>query len=558
MSWHRFLLDAAVGVPLLLTALALLPTRRGLMIRLLPFAALPGLAAALLVPSGTAQPLPQTLLGAGLVMEAQGRVFLGIAALLWTLAGITARASVTGERRDRFAGFWLATLTGNMLLVLAADVVSFYLAFAILSLSAFGLVVHDGTAEARRAGRIYLLLAIVGETALLLGLLVAASGVGSVFIADIRSALPALPRRDLALALMIAGFGLKAGLVPLHVWLPLAHPAAPVPASAVLSGAIVKAGIFGLMQFLPLGTALPDWSGALVTLGLTTAYYGVAAGLFQRRAKAVLAYSTVSQMGLIVTVLGAGLASPGPGLALSAAGFYAAHHGLAKGALFLSVGVLHAAGGASRRPLLLLTGLTALAIAGLPFTGGALAKLAVKGPLGTGAAALLVTLSAVGTTLLMLRFLMLVRRDTPAPHLRPRPAVLLPFAGAALAALTLPWLLFPAASGQALAYAFSPATLWGAAWPLLLGAAILAGAVRWGRAAPVVPEGDLVAPAERLVNAAIGRAQEWQAPAPQLPLQGALARVGAAAGRVEAAAARWPVIAPVLLAAVVVLALATV
>ena len=71
--------------------------------------------------------------------------------------------------------------------------------------------------------------------------------------------MPAAPGRDLIIGLLLAGFGLKAGLVPLHVWLPLAHPAAPMPASAVLSGAIIKAGIIGLIRFLPRGGALPEW-----------------------------------------------------------------------------------------------------------------------------------------------------------------------------------------------------------------------------------------------------------------------------------------------------------
>ena len=88
------------------------------------------------------------------------------------------------------------------------------------------------------------------------------------------------------------------GLVPLHVWLPLAHPAAPMPASAVLSGAIIKAGVIGLIRFLPFDGALPDWGAVLTAVGLLTAFYGVAVGITQANPKTVLAYSSVSQMGL--------------------------------------------------------------------------------------------------------------------------------------------------------------------------------------------------------------------------------------------------------------------
>ena len=106
---------------------------------------------------------------------------------------------------------------------------------------------------------------------------------------------------------LILGFGLKMGLVPLHVWMPLAHPVAPIPASAVLSGIIVKAGVIGLIRFLPLEVPSPDWGMALVGLGLLTAFYGVLVGLTQPHAKTILAYSTVSQMGVVAAVLGAGM-----------------------------------------------------------------------------------------------------------------------------------------------------------------------------------------------------------------------------------------------------------
>lgn len=543
MSGWLLLLYAAPAVPVALTMLALVPRARPALFRLLPVAPLPALAAALLLPTGTAVPLPRTLLGAGLALDETGRVFLGVAAALWALAGLFALASIADERRERFAGFWLATLAGNMLLFLAADVVTFYLAFAVLSLAAFGLVVHYGTAEARRAGRIYLVLAIVGEVSLLLAFMIGAQAAGSILIADVREALPDARHRDIALALLIGGFGLKAGLMPFHIWLPLAHPAAPVPASAVLSGAIVKAGIFGLASFLPLGADLPRWSAVLVTLGLVTAYGGVLCGIVQHRPKTVLAYSTLSQMGLVIAVLGAGFGSPGAGLVLSAATLYAAHHGLAKGALFLSVGLVEKSDRRVRGAVILAAGLAALAIAGLPFTGGALAKLAIKGPMGEGVATLLVTLSAVGTTLLMLRFLQLLRRSAPTAE-RPAALLLLPFLTCLAGALTLPWILFPNLTELTLGYALRPANLWGAAWPLLVGAAIMAGALRLRqRPALRIPEGDLVVPLERMGRLAwIALRQTRDVPAPRLalpplpPLE-----------RMERVLARWPVTGALLL-----------
>ena len=119
----------------------------------------------------------------------------------------------------------------------------------------------------------------------------------SLLIRDAATALPTSPQRDLILALLIAGLGMKAGLVPFHFWMPLAYSAAPTPASAVLSGAVVKASILGMIRFLPLETALPDWGTALAAAGLFAALYGVVIGITQRDPKVVLAYSSVSQMG---------------------------------------------------------------------------------------------------------------------------------------------------------------------------------------------------------------------------------------------------------------------
>ena len=298
-------LAPVILVPLAIAALAVVPrmmSRPGL--SLLPVAPLPGLAAALLAPEGTAFQAPDILLGAHLTLDGHARLFLGFAAFLWMAAGIFARAYI---RLGRFAPFWCLTLAGNLGVFLAGDVVTFYAAFACVSLAAYPLIVHTRSQRAMRAGLVYIVFAIVGEACLLAGFMLGAAGAETLLIGDVRAAIATSPWRGFALLLLIAGFGIKVGLVPLHVWLPLAHPAAPTSASAVLSGAIVKAGIFGLMQFLPFGIALPVWHDALFTGGLITAVFGIAAGLSQDNPKTVLAYSTFSQMGLIVDVLGAAL-----------------------------------------------------------------------------------------------------------------------------------------------------------------------------------------------------------------------------------------------------------
>jgi hydrogenase-4 component B len=449
------LLVLALATPLALALLAPLLARPT---HLLPWAAVPGLGAALLAPQDAAIELPVPVLGLSVTLDRIGAIFLGFGSLLWLLAGAYARGYLTGSQRlASFSVFWLTTLAGTLGTFVAADVVTFYLSFSVMSLAAYGLIIHDRTASARRAGRVYIIMAVFGETSLLAAIMLAATHADSLLIADIRANLATSPWSDYILAGLLIGFGIKAGLVPLHVWLPLAHPEAPTPASAVLSGVIVKAGIIGLIRLLPMDAA-SAWGDALIILGLATTYYGILAGLAQANAKAILAYSTLSQMGLVVAVLGSGIGELDAARSLDAAALYATHHGLAKGALFLSVGIAAASGARPLRPFMVVTALTALAIAGLPLSGGALAKLAIKEPLGHGSAAMLVTLSAVGTAMLMLRFFAVMAQQNRQRVERAAPYHLaIPWAGMVAAAVVVPWMLFSQLSGQAPALALAPA-----------------------------------------------------------------------------------------------------
>src|ERR1700742_4686706 len=201
-------------------------------------------------------------------------------------------------------------------------------------------------------------------------MLVAGEPHGSTRIADVVVALPASPWCNVVLGLIVAAFGMKIGTLPFNGWMPLNYRAAPIAAAAVLSGAGVKAGVIGMIRFLPLGVPMEGWGEALVALGFLSAFYGVGLGLTQKNPKVVLAYSSVSQMGVILAALGAVLAEGRADLSSDIA-FYAANHLLVKAALFLTIGPLVLR---SRRsaPLILATVL-AFSLAGLPLTGGALA-----------------------------------------------------------------------------------------------------------------------------------------------------------------------------------------
>jgi len=309
--------------------------------------------------------------------------------------------------------------------------------------------------------------------------------------------------------------------VPFHFWMPLAYSAAPTPASAVLSGAVVKASILGMIRFLPLETALPDWGTALAAAGFFAAIYGVVIGITQRDPKVVLAYSSVSQMGFIVAVIGMGMIA-GDGRAGLAAAFYAAHHVLVKGALFLSVGVIAATGSRRVWPMLLPVAIIAVGLGGLPLTGGALAKIVVDGPLGDGSASKVATLSAVGTTLLMLQFLRsLAKTSSQDPDAAAAAGLVWPWLATAAASLVVPWTLYLAVPSGMLPDPLAPAVLWKALWPVLLGAVLAIALWRWVRRLPRVPTGDVVVALDGGVQVAVA----W----------------GKALERADSALRRWPV-----------------
>jgi formate hydrogenlyase subunit 3/multisubunit Na+/H+ antiporter MnhD subunit len=437
MDLVEILLALAPGLPALLALLWPVGALRGRLMGLAPWAALPALALALHPEAdGTSLLVPALFTGLHLNVDGMGRSFLLLTALLWVVAGAFARSYHASDlERETFFGFFTLTMAGNLGLVLAADLLSFYLFFAWMTFAAYGLVVHRRDEEALRAGRIYIVLAVLGELCILSALIVlgwAFNGI-PLFGGELDLAwrnLAGFGAAGLVGSLAVAGFGIKAGVAPLHLWLPLAHPVAPTAASALLSGVMIKAGVLAWLRFLPGDQALPVLGTVLLAVGVVSAFYGVLVGLAQDDPKTVLAYSSVSQMGYMA--MGTGLALRAPEwapVALVAVVLYAVHHGVAKGALFLSVGVADRWGeagggrggaGASwfHRPGAVLVGaaLPALALAGAPFTGGAQGKGLLKNALSELAPEWypwldpLLLVAAVGTTVLMARFLATLRR----------------------------------------------------------------------------------------------------------------------------------------------------
>lgn len=510
MNVTHLLFAAALGWPMLLLAGCFWQTVRRNLPGWLWLAPLPGLALALFGERGELV----EFLSMAFRLDTAGVLLLGSASALWSVVALTVPAYLDGRKSGgSFVTCWLMTLTGSLGIFVASDLISFLIFYALVSLPAYGLVTFENTPEAQRAGRIFMGFALLGENILLVAFVML--GVGE------EAAFPPV------LLLVLVGFGMKMALLPFHFWMPLTYTAAPIPAAAVLSGAGVKAGVIGMLMFLPFDEALPVWGEALTLVGFGGAFYGVAVGLTQSNPKTVLAYSSVSQMGFLAAVLGLGL-SGADETVVPLAAFYAAHHVLAKGALFLAIG-------APSRPRLLIlipAEIIGLGLAGLPLTGGALAKLAVKDPLGYGIAATLASLSAAGTALLMMHFVFRLA-ESRAEKRSNSQSSLFAWLLCAVLCLVFPWVSLSLA-GLTMEEIVAPAALWKTFWPVALGVAAssIVRRIRFSR----IPAGDIVVWVENASHLAAG--------------------IGSLGERFNGALRLWPVACLSLLAVVLLLLVA--
>ena len=532
------LLVMTLALPLAMLCACLSGWLRNRMHLALALAPLPALAAACFEADGSTVVFPQALLGLTLVLDKPGAMLIGVAALLWVTAGAYAGNYLRDKpNAGAFAVWWLMTLTGNFGTFLVTDLPGFYLFFTLASLSAYGLIAFDRTAEAKRAAAIYVGLAVLGEALLLMAFVLMAAGVpsGSLLIGDAVASLATSPWRDYAMAFLILAFGLKIGLFPFHVWMPLTYTAAPIAAAAVLSGSAVKVGVIGLIRFLPFDSAMPDWGNVLVIAGLFSAFYGVVIGITQANPKTVLAYSSVSQMGLLAAALGMGL-SAGEKSAVLVAAFSASFHVLVKGGLFLAIG---AVASTKRSVWLVLVPATVLALGlgGLPLTGGALAKLAMKPVMGDGIVGLLATLSAIGSTLLMLHFLRRMWSGSQQAEIAETSALVWPWLATALAAAVVPWVLYSSVTDDLLRDTLALAEIWEALWPVLAGALASLALWRWSGLLPRIPAGDLLTADKGLVRLADAS--------------------GAAMEKMDEHLRDWPVASALLLGLAIILSVST-
>lgn len=313
----------------------------------LTFLAADGAPTALVLPIG----LPW--LGMHLRLDPLSAFFMLVVDLGAALACLYALGYTRGETAPRrVLPFVPAFLAGMNLVLLADDAFTFLLAWEFMSLTSWALVLRDHEATGPRAGAyLYLVMASLGTAALLLCMGLLAGPGGAYDFTSIRGRPPELIPQALVLALAVFGAGSKAGLVPLHVWLPPAHAAAPSHVSALMSGVMTKVAVYAAMRLL-FDLAGPPawwWGAVLMLVGAASAVMGLLYALLQSDLKRLLAYSTVENLGIIYIALGFALAFLASGLpaaaaiALSAALLHALNHTLFKSLLFMGAGaVLHA------------------------------------------------------------------------------------------------------------------------------------------------------------------------------------------------------------------------
>jgi formate hydrogenlyase subunit 3/multisubunit Na+/H+ antiporter MnhD subunit len=334
--------------------------------------------------------------GVAFRLDTLGAFFLALVGLVAIPCGIYG-AGYTAAYENRYSLRFLGAMLNLFLLAMslvpcAGNVLTFLLTWEGMSLTSYFLVMTEADEpDTVVAGGWYLAMTHGGLAVILAAFLLLAAGASTTAFGDLRTAAAALSpaARDVVFGLALLGFGSKAGIIPVHVWLPRAHPAAPSHVSALMSGVMIKLGVYGLLRVgLDLLGGGPAWWGALIIgIGALSAVLGVLYALMENDLKRLLAYSSVENIGLVFIGVGAGFlfrslgAIPAAVLALGASLYHALNHAAFKGLLFLGAGsVLHAThtrdmnrlGGLIQRlpwtALYFLIG--SLAIAGLPPLNG--------------------------------------------------------------------------------------------------------------------------------------------------------------------------------------------
>lgn len=327
--------------------------------------------------------------GMGLSFTLDGfRVLYGwIAAFMWMMTSLFSTEYFAHyKNRNRYYLFLLLTLGATEAIFLSADLYTTFIFFEIMSISSYVWVAQDEKKESMRAAETYLAVAIIGGLVMLMGLFLLYKETGTLVISELHAASQGKQVYPAALCLVF-GFGAKAGAFPLHIWLPKAHPVAPAPASALLSGILTKTGIFGILV-ISCQILLHDtlWGAFMLIIGVITMFAGAVLAVFSIDFKRTLACSSVSQIGFILVGIGMqGLLAHENALAVRGTFLHMVNHSLFKLVLFMVAGVIYMnvhkldlndiRGFGRKKPLLAgIYLMGALGIGGIPLWSGYVSK----------------------------------------------------------------------------------------------------------------------------------------------------------------------------------------
>lgn len=318
-------------------------------------------------------------------------IYAIVTAFMWLGAALLSVQYFKGHHDlARYYFFFLFTLGATMGVFLSADLITTFIFFEIMSFTSYTWVVQDKNKDALAAGKTYLTVAVIGGMVCLMGLFLLYNITGTLVIDELPEVIKTVEKSTklyIAAFCMLVGFGAKAGLFPLHIWLPKAHPVAPAPASALLSGVLTKTGVFGML-IITSRIMVEDeiWGYTLLILGTITMVLGAVLAVFSTNLKRTLACSSLSQIGFItvgvsmITLLGEHNALAANGTVL-----YMLNHSIVKLVLFLGAGAIYAGahtldinklkGYGRGRPVLTITFLIGgCSLAGIPGLCGYLSK----------------------------------------------------------------------------------------------------------------------------------------------------------------------------------------
>lgn len=329
--------------------------------------------------------------GLNFICDGFRMIYAAIAALMWMMTCLLSpQYFAHHENRNRFYFFLLLTLGATMGVFLSADLYTTFIFFEIMSFTSYVWVAQEETDGALRAAVTYLAVAVIGGLVMLMGIFITYHTLGTVNIHDLLEAAQGCSDKGILYAAgvcMLFGFGAKAGAFPLHIWLPKAHPVAPAPASALLSGILTKTGIYGVIA-ISCSLFLHDfkWGVLILTIGVITMFTGALLAVFSIDLKRTLACSSMSQIGFILVGVGMMcLLGEENSLAVHGTFLHMVNHSLIKLVLFMSAGVIYMnthlldlnkiRGYGRKKPLLMIIFLIgAVTIAGIPGLGGYVSK----------------------------------------------------------------------------------------------------------------------------------------------------------------------------------------